>query len=282
MTRMTAFSVDGDAMVVISTPNQDAALYVQLRRKNQKRHCELALAKVTVATMLGQGRDVTLTCTTTTWRSADEVLAPGVVTLLRAELGLSSPDLFSMTVTDYDLKRNRVFEAPPSTSVLLQYVDGFPSRRPEREREKKNSFSCSSGSQLCSGERVATVQVQEEAAGWSRRRLKMINSFQQQLSALSGLDCPMGRSQSQVEPLSRDAVNNLRGELKVSKDYFSMLVVGKHGDVKAWFPSPMWSLDNIYDLVDSLDLRVQEERLQASLGIHCPEDGRRRRRRRRS
>jgi len=76
-----------------------------------------------------------------------------------------------------------------------------------------------------------------------------------------------------VEPLSSDAVNNLRGELKVSKDYFSMLVVGKQGDVKAWFPSPMWSLDNIYDLVDSLDIRVQEERLQASLGIHCPEDG---------
>lgn len=51
-----------------------------------------------------------------------------------------------------------------------------------------------------------------------------------------------------------------------------MLVVGKDGDVKAWFPSPMWSLDNIYDLVDSMELRLQEEKLQRSLGIHCPED----------
>lgn len=51
-----------------------------------------------------------------------------------------------------------------------------------------------------------------------------------------------------------------------------MLVVGKDGDVKAWFPSPMWSLDNIYDLVDSMELRLQEEKLQKRLGIHCPED----------
>lgn len=30
----------------------------------------------------------------------------GLISLLRAELGLSSPDLFSMTVTDYDIKPN--------------------------------------------------------------------------------------------------------------------------------------------------------------------------------
>lgn len=81
-----------------------------------------------------------------------------------------------------------------------------------------------------------------------------------------------GHSQSEVEPLSQDEVNNVREQLKVSKDYFSMLVVGKDGDVKAWFPSPMWSLDNVYDLVDSMELRMQEEKLQRRLGIHCPED----------
>ena len=67
-------------------------------------------------------------------------------------------------------------------------------------------------------------------------------------------------------------VNNLREQLKISKDYFSMLVVGKDSDVKAWFPSPMWSLDNVYDLVDSMELRLQEQKLQKRLGIHCPED----------
>lgn len=64
----------------------------------------------------------------------------------------------------------------------------------------------------------------------------------------------------------------MREQLKISKDYFSMLVVGKDGDVKAWFPSPMWSLDNIYDLVDSMELRLQEEKLQKRLGISCPDD----------
>ena len=81
-----------------------------------------------------------------------------------------------------------------------------------------------------------------------------------------------GRSQSEVEPLSNEMVNNLREQLKISEDYFSMLVVGKDGDVKAWFPSPLWSLDSVYDLVDSMELRLQEEKLQRSLGIHCAED----------
>lgn len=83
---------------------------------------------------------------------------------------------------------------------------------------------------------------------------------------------PPGRSQSEAEPLSSRSVTDLREQLKISRDYFSMLVVSKDGEVKAWFPSPMWSLDNIYDLVDSLELRLHEEKLQKRLGIHCPED----------
>uniref|UniRef100_A0A3B4DKW6 DUF4174 domain-containing protein n=3 Tax=Pygocentrus nattereri TaxID=42514 RepID=A0A3B4DKW6_PYGNA len=81
-----------------------------------------------------------------------------------------------------------------------------------------------------------------------------------------------GRSQTEREQLSQDVVKNLRDQLKINRDYFSMLVVGKDGDVKAWFPSPVWSMDNIYDLVDSMELRQQEEKLQHTLGIHCPED----------
>lgn len=83
---------------------------------------------------------------------------------------------------------------------------------------------------------------------------------------------PPGRSQSEAEPLSSRAVIDMREQLKISRDYFSMLVVSKDGDVKAWLPSPMWSLDNVYDLVDSLELRLHEEKLQKRLGIHCPED----------
>lgn len=65
----------------------------------------------------------------------------------------------------------------------------------------------------------------------------------------------------------------MRRQLQVNKDYFSLLFVEKDGEVKAWFPSPVWSLDTIYDLVDSSESRLREEKLQGRLGIRCP-DGR--------
>lgn len=68
----------------------------------------------------------------------------------------------------------------------------------------------------------------------------------------------------------------MRQTLQINRDYFSMLFLEKDGQVKAWFPSPMWSLDNIYDLVDSTEARLQEAKLQGRLGIRCP-DGRGRR-----
>ncbi|KAM4634252.1 coiled-coil domain-containing protein 80 isoform 2-T2 [Polymixia lowei] len=291
-------------LMVVSTPSSDATLYVQQKEENEKRHCDLAVRKITLATILGEGHDATLSLqhyqldmeppfTDLPGQYADQDL----ISVLRAELGLSSSDLFSMTVTDYDIKPNRVYEAPPSPTALLEYIDNFPSRRPEKEKERKSPMTCSKDQQQPENSLLRFM---------SKRRLLLIStpseddySFQQQLSALSGQECPMGirhfamlkligsgavasgavelfplngRSQSEVEPLSRDMVNNLREQLKISKDYFSMLVVGKDGDVKAWFPSPMWSLDNIYDLVDSMELRLKEEKLQRSLGIHCPED----------
>lgn len=84
--------------------------------------------------------------------------------------------------------------------------------------------------------------------------------------------CPIGKSQPEKETLSQDVVESLRNQLKINRDYFSMLVVGKDGDVKAWFPSPMWSLGSIYDLVDSMELRQQEQKLQQTLGIYCPDE----------
>lgn len=51
-----------------------------------------------------------------------------------------------------------------------------------------------------------------------------------------------------------------------------MLLVGKDGNVKSWYPSPMWSMSIMYDLVDSMQLRRQEMAIQQSLGMRCPED----------
>nr|XP_046230909.1 coiled-coil domain-containing protein 80 [Scatophagus argus] len=293
-------------LMVISTPSRDATLYIQQQEENEKQHCDLAIRKITVVTIVGEGSDVTLTLQHHNLASepplsdqSKQFSDSGLISLLRAELGLSSSDLFSMTVSDYDIKPNRVFEAPPSSHALLEYIDNFPSRRSEKEKERKNPPVCSNNNQQPGTENSLLRFM-------SKRRLLLISapseddySFQQQLSALSGQECHLGirhfamlkltgagdkasgtvelfplngRSQSEIEPLSRDTVNNLREQLKISKDYFSMLVVGKDADVKTWFPSPMWSLDNIYDLVDSMELRIQEEKLQKRLGIHCPED----------
>lgn len=291
-------------LMLISTPSQDAKLYMQQKEKNEKQHCDLAIRKITVATIIGQGSGATLTIEhhkleAPLSAAPEQVSDPGLISLLRTELGLSSSDLFSMTVTDYDLKPTRVFEAPPSTAALFEYIDNFSSRGPEKEKERKSAPVCSKGQQQPGAENALLRFM-------SKRRLLLISapsdddySLQQQLSALNGQKCPLGirhfamlkltgagdhatgtvelfpingRSQSEVEALSRDSVNNLREQLKISKDYFSMLVVGKDGDVKAWFTSPMWALDSIYDLVDSLELRVQEQILQKRLGIHCTDD----------
>ncbi|KAK5851930.1 hypothetical protein PBY51_023443 [Eleginops maclovinus] len=293
-------------LMLISTPSRDATLYIQQRDESEKQHCALAIRKITMVTIVGEGSDATLTMRHHQLESepplsdrSEDFSDSGLISLLRAELGLSSSDLFSMTVTDYDIKPNRVFEAPPSGPALFEYIDNFPSRHSEKEKERRNPPSCSNGKQKPAAENILLRFM-------SKRRLLLISapseddySFQQQLSALSGQKCHLGirhfallkltgtgnqasgtvelfplngHSQSEVEPLSRDMVNNLREQLKISKDYFSMLFVGKDSDVKAWFPSPMWSLDNIYDLVDSMEQRLQEEKLQKRLGIHCPED----------
>ncbi|XP_037340472.2 coiled-coil domain-containing protein 80 [Pungitius pungitius] len=291
-------------LMLISTPSRDATLYVQQRDESEKQHCNLAVRKVTVATVVGEGSEATLTLKHHQLESepalsgqAEHFSDSGLISLLRAELGLSSSDLFSMTVTDYDVKPKKVFEAPPSGPALFEYIDNFPSRRLEKEKERRSPPSCSNEKQKSENSLLRFM---------SKRRLLLISapseddySFQQQLSALNGQECHLGirhfamlkltgtgdkaagavelfplngHSQSEAEPLSRDAVNDLREQLKISKDYFSMLVVGKDSNVKAWFPSPMWSMESIYDLVDSMDLRLQEEKLQKRLGIQCPED----------
>lgn len=45
---------------VISTPNREATLYIQQTEENEKYRCELAMRKITVATITGQGSDGTL------------------------------------------------------------------------------------------------------------------------------------------------------------------------------------------------------------------------------
>lgn len=74
------------------------------------------------------------------------------------------------------------------------------------------------------------------------------------------------------EEVSASLVQDIRNYFQISQDYFSMLLVGKDGNVKSWYPSPMWSMSIIYDLIDSMQLRRQEMAIQLSLGMRCPDD----------
>ncbi|KAL0965711.1 hypothetical protein UPYG_G00284760 [Umbra pygmaea] len=290
-------------LMVIATDSDSTPQYVRQREENEINFCDLTLRKVTMATILRSGPGTILTLRHYQHDSEspftllpEQFTDPNLISQLIKEYGLVSTKQFSMTMTDYDLKPTKVFDEPPTSFALMEYVDNFPSRQSEMEMERKTPVVCSKSQQ----QGGALLRFM------SKRRLLIISapskddySFQQQLQGLRGQACPMGirhfallkligtgadasgsvelfpingKSQAENEPLSRDMVNSLRDQLKIKQEYFNMVVVGKDGDVKAWFPSPMWSLANIYDLVDSMELRQQEEKMQKTLGIHCPED----------
>ncbi|KAG7476691.1 hypothetical protein MATL_G00085600 [Megalops atlanticus] len=292
-------------LMVITAPAKNSPQYIQQKSENEQNHCDLALRKVSMVAILGSEHNGTLYLqhyqldTEPPFGSdPDKSTNPELISQIRKEYGML-PKAFSLVLTDYDLKPKRISEAPITSSVLRNYIDSFPSRQPEKRRERSEPVTCSKPEHQSSAESSLLRFI-------SKRRLLIISapseddySYQQQLQALNGQSCPMGirhfallklvgagptatgsvelfplngKSQSENEPLSGDMVNGMRGHLKINREYFNMLVVGKDGDVKAWFPSPMWSLANIYDLVDSMELRQQEQKLQKTLGIHCPED----------
>lgn len=293
-------------LLVISSPSDVSSQYIKQRDDNELHSCEFSQRKVSVLSIMGSERNPTLHIQHYQQDSEspqaslpEKFRNPELITEIRREYGLDSKN-FSMVLTDYDLRPNlnRVFNKPTAPSDLLDYIDNFPSRRSEKEEERKLPSPCSK----------AEMNNQENSLlrFMSKRRLLIISaptvddfSFHQQLQALNGQECPLGirhfallkimgtgstasgtvdffplngKSQPEKETLSQDVVESLRNQLKVNRDYFSMLVVGKDGDVKAWFPSPMWSLGSIYDLVDSMELRQQEQKLQKTLGIHCPDE----------
>ncbi|XP_035246028.1 coiled-coil domain-containing protein 80 [Anguilla anguilla] len=295
-------------LMVISAPGENSPAYLQQKAENQQNHCDLALRKVSMVTILGPENNSTLhlfhyllDAEPPFDAGPDKQTDPGLIGQIRKEYGIIPKD-FSLVLTDYDLRSKKLFQSPVSTPLLMDNLDSFPSREPEMKREKSKPAACPTPG--APGEPENSL-----LRFMSKRRLLIIStpseddySFQQQLQALNGQSCHLGirhfallklvgagsmasgsvellplngKSQSELEPLTGDMVNGLRGHLKITREYFSMLVVGKDGEVKAWFPSPMWSLVNVYDLVDSMEQRQQEQRLQGTLGIQCPEDSNR-------
>uniref|UniRef100_A0A4W5KP77 DUF4174 domain-containing protein n=1 Tax=Hucho hucho TaxID=62062 RepID=A0A4W5KP77_9TELE len=120
-------------LMVIATPSDSTPQYVQQREENELHFCDLALRKVTMATILSSGSDTTLTLHHYQIDSEPQITSlpekftdPDLISQLIKECGMSSKD-FSMTMTDYDPKLNIAFHVPPPSSALMDYVDTFPS-----------------------------------------------------------------------------------------------------------------------------------------------------------
>lgn len=92
------------------------------------------------------------------------------------------------------------------------------------------------------------------------------------ISMLFLCDHFLGSSTVDREDIPANLVKDIRNYFQISPEYFSMLLVGKDGNVKSWYPSPMWSMAIVYDLIDSMQLRRQEMTIQQSLGMQCPDD----------
>ncbi|KAI4792100.1 hypothetical protein KUCAC02_033609, partial [Chaenocephalus aceratus] len=191
----------------------------------------------------------------------------------------------------------QTYEVPIAMKAVFDYIDTFSSRIREMEQQKRDGVECKKEDKPRSLENFLS------RFRW-RRRLFIISApndedwaYQQQLYALNSQAClrhiailklvgtdladiggvlelyPInGSATVEREGMSGALVKDMRNYFQVSPEYFSMLLVGKDGNVKSWYPSPMYSMAIIYELVDSMQLRRQEMAIQQSLGMRCPED----------
>ncbi|KAJ8261539.1 hypothetical protein COCON_G00172620 [Conger conger] len=180
-------------LLVVSAPAKTSPAYLQQNADNQQNHCDLALRKVTTATILGPENNSTLHLyhylqgTEPPFEAGPDTQTDlGLIALIRKEYGILPAD-FSLVLTDYDLKPQNLFQAPVSPSVMTDTLDSFPSREPEKRREKSRPATC------------PTPGAQSEVESSAQRRLLIIStpseddySFQQQLQALNGQSCNLG------------------------------------------------------------------------------------------
>ncbi|PWA13777.1 hypothetical protein CCH79_00017129 [Gambusia affinis] len=230
----------------------------------------------------------------------EDLVNQELITELRKEFGMTY-DEFYMVLTDTDMRvKQQSYEVPIAMKAVFDYIDTFSSRIRDMEQQKRDGVVCKKEDKPRSLENFLS------RFRW-RRRLFIISapsdeewSYQQQLYALSSQACNLGLRHIAIlklvgtelpdmggvlelypingsatverEGLSATLVKDMRNYFQISPEYFSMLLVGKDGNVKSWYPSPMWSMAIIYDLVDSMQLRRQEMAIQQSLGMRCPED----------
>ncbi|KAF4086916.1 hypothetical protein AMELA_G00089810 [Ameiurus melas] len=294
-------------LILITAPTEENSMYVQQRDEYLEHVCEMAIRKVSIITIFGTLTNSTMKIDHYQLENdkpmkglqQEDLENQELIKDLRKEFRMTYND-FYMVLTDMDMKWKQVYEVPIAMKAVFGYIDTFSSRIREMEQQKRDGVTCKKEDKPRSLENFLS------RFRW-RRRLFVISApndeewaYQQQLYALSSQACNLGLRHISVlkllgtekldmggvlelypingsatvdrEGLSATLVSDIRNYFQISPEYFSMLLVGKDGNVKSWYPSPMWSMANIYDLIDSMQLRRQEMAIQQSLGMRCPED----------
>ncbi|KAM4046654.1 coiled-coil domain-containing protein 80 [Anomaloglossus baeobatrachus] len=293
-------------LLLITAPKEENNMYSQQRDEYLETVCEMAVRKISIITIFGTLTNSTMKIDHFQLDNEkpmkvigdDDLLDRELIIELRKEYGMTYNDFF-MVLTDLDMRVKQYYEVPIAMKSVFDIVDTFQSRIKEMEKQKRDGITCKRE------DKTRSLESFLSRFRW-RRRLLIISSandeewaYQQQLYALTGQACNMGlrhmailkmvgigvegggvlelfpingSSSVEREDLSFNLVKDIRNYFQISPEYFSMLLVGKDGNVKSWYPSPMWSMAIVYDLIDSMQLRRQEMAIQQSLGMRCPED----------
>ncbi|CAM4602198.1 unnamed protein product [Leuciscus chuanchicus] len=294
-------------LILITSPTEENNMYVQQRDEYLEHVCEMAIRKVSIITIFGTLTNSTMKIDHYQLENdkpmkglrQEDLENQDLITELRKEYGMTYND-FYMVLTDLDMKAKQYYEVPIAMKAVFDYIDTFSSRIREMEQQKRDGVTCKKEDKPRSLENFLS------RFRW-RRRLFVISApndeewaYQQQLYALTSQACNLGLRHVSIlklvgtdlidmggvlelypingsatverEGISASLVRDIRNYFQISPEYFSMLLVGKDGNVKSWYPSPMWSMAIIYDLIDSMQLRRQEMAIQQSLGMRCPED----------
>ncbi|XP_008568702.1 PREDICTED: coiled-coil domain-containing protein 80-like [Galeopterus variegatus] len=292
-------------LLLITAPKAENNMYVQQRDEYLESFCKMATRKISVITVFGPVNNSTMKIdhfqldNEKPMRVVDDedLVDQHLISELRKEYGMTYNDFF-MVLTDVDLRVKQYYEVPIAMKSVFDLIDTFQSRIKDMEKQKKEGI-------VCKEDKKQSLENFLSRFRW-RRRLLVISApndedwaYSQQLSALSGQACNFGlrhitilkllgvgeevggvlelfpingSSVVEREDVPAHLVKDIRNYFQVSPEYFSMLLVGKDGNVKSWYPSPMWSMVIVYDLIDSMQLRRQEMAIQQSLGMRCPED----------
>ncbi|OPJ66657.1 coiled-coil domain-containing protein 80 [Patagioenas fasciata monilis] len=292
-------------LILITTPKADNTMYVQQRDEYLESFCKMATRKISVITIFGTMNNSSMKIDHFQLDNEkpmkviedEDLVDQQLISELRKEYGMTYNDFF-MVLTDTDMKVKQYYEVPIAMKSVFDLIDTFQSRIKDMERQKKEGI-------VCKEDKKQSLESFLSRFRW-RRRLVVISApsdedwaYSQQLAALSGQACNFGLRHITIlkllglgediggvlelypingsstvdrEEIPPNLVKDIRNYFQISPEYFSMLLVGKDGNVKSWYPSPMWSMAIVYDLIDSMQLRRQEMTIQQSLGMQCPDD----------